>query len=63
MNSIEPSVHQLKEMDAKIVRGQMQERESTDMTLIFKLVLKEFYGYVGLCYVVSALEIPDVYGQ
>lgn len=50
-------------MDAKIVRGQMQERESTDMTLIFKLVLKEFYGYVGLCYVVSALEIPDVYGQ
>lgn len=39
------------------------KKESTDMTLIFKLVPKEFYGYIRLRNVVSLLEISDVYGQ
>lgn len=39
------------------------KKENTDMTLIFELVPKGFYGYVGLCNVVSLLEISDVYGQ
>lgn len=34
----------------------MQERESTDRTLIFKVVTKGIYGYFGLCNVVSLLE-------